>query len=353
MSETQNLKRQLIHEAIAENVAVIEGLRRQAPRPAAPPRSSRWRFTLLLLLLPLAPVLFLELRHQRADARLDDLAAERPAPGVASSVPEAEMTPREPTAVRSRWAEDPMPRDLHLPQRMDTSVLPLRVRHIVIDPGHGGEDHGTRSSGLTEKDLTLNIGLRLRDLLLGESYEVSMTRETDLNPSLRERVEIANEADADVFISIHINWIITRQVRGIETYFLGPTDDPELKELARLENRGSGYSLADQKRLIEGILINAHYERSLQLAARIQRSLYGSLRSVNPKLRNRGVKTAPFVVLVGTAMPAVLTEVSCLSNAEEAKLLARPLYREHIAEALFRGIRRYADDVNQTGEQGS
>ncbi|MCP4657886.1 MAG: N-acetylmuramoyl-L-alanine amidase [bacterium] len=351
MSETQNLKRQLIHEAVAENVAVIEGLRRQAPRPASP-RSSRWRFTLLLLLLPLAPVLFLELRHQRADARLDDLA-ESPALRLAESSPEAEMTPLEPAPVRSRWAEDPLPRDLRLPQRMDTSVLPLRVRHIVIDPGHGGQDHGTRSGGLTEKNLTLDIGLRLRDLLLAESFEVSMTRDADFNPSLRERVEIANEADADVFISIHINWIITRQVRGVETYFLGPTDDPELKELARLENRGSGYSLADQQRLIEGILINAHHERSLQLAGRIQRSLYGSLLSINPKLRNRGVKTAPFVVLVRTAMPAVLTEVSCLSNAEEAKLLARPLYREHIAEALFRGIHGYADDVNQTGEQGS
>lgn len=142
-------------------------------------------------------------------------------------------------------------------------------------------------------------------------------------------------------------------MRGVETYYLGPTDDPELTELARRENRQSGYSLTEMRPLLESIYTDVLQNQSRSFAQRIQRSLLSSLRRVNPDLRSRGIKTAPFVVLVSTEMPAILAEVSCLSNAEEAELLARPLYREHIAEALANGAERYADDVNQTQERGT
>ena len=123
--------------------------------------------------------------------------------------------------------------------------------------------------------------------------------------------------------------------------------------MARRENQDSGYSLADMRDLLESIYTGVRQDESRQLATGIQRSLYSSLLRQNPELKNRGVKTAPFVVLVATEMPAILAEVSCLSNQDEAQLLSRPLYREHIAEALYRGIRKYADEVNQSEAKGS
>ena len=154
-------------------------------------------------------------------------------------------------------------------------------------------------------------------------------------------------------ISIHINWLSTRQVRGIETYYLGPTEDPHLIALARKENQESGYALAEMRSILERLFTDFLQQQSHELADRIQRSLFTSLKRVNPELKNRGVKTAPFVVLVSTEMPAILAEVACLSNAEEVELLSRPLYRDHIADALARGIRGYADDLHQTEEKGS
>ncbi|MEO1370081.1 MAG: N-acetylmuramoyl-L-alanine amidase, partial [Acidobacteriota bacterium] len=229
----------------------------------------------------------------------------------------------------------------------------LGAAHVVLDPGHGGADTGTTGGGLSEKDMTLDIALRLRGELEEQGFEVFMTREDDSEISLRQRALQANSLRADLFVSIHINWIAQRSVSGLETYFLGGTDDPMLEALARKENRQSGYSLADMKGLLESIYTDVRQDESRQFASHVQRSLYRSLLRQNPQLRDRGVKTAPFVVLVATEMPAILAEVSCLSNEEEAKLLARPLYRQHIAEALSRGIRGYADEVHQSEAKGS
>lgn len=231
---------------------------------------------------------------------------------------------------------------------LDLDVIPLEVRRIVIDPGHGGEDGGTTGYGLEEKAMTLDIARRAKARLVEEGFEVYLTREEDRALSLRERAEVANQLRADLFVSIHINWIAQRSVRGLETYFLGTTDDPFLNELARRENRHSGYSVNDYKDLIESIYTGVRRDESRELAERVQHSLVRSLRSRNPGILDRGVKSAPFVVLTGTNMPAILAEVSCLSNEEEAKLLARPLYRDHIADALASGVRRYADAVNQS-----
>ncbi|MCB1054353.1 MAG: N-acetylmuramoyl-L-alanine amidase, partial [Acidobacteria bacterium] len=150
----------------------------------------------------------------------------------------------------------------------------------------------------------------------------------------------------DIFVSIHVNWIEQREIRGVETYFLGATDDPYLRAIAAAENKDSGYSLADFRSIMEGVYAGVRQDESRRLAQAVQRQLFASLKGVNPALRNRGVKTAPFVVLVSSEMPAVLVEVSCLSNDEEAALLTKPLYREYIARALSSGIRDYADSLS-------
>lgn len=343
MSETQELKRFVLRQTVAENLALIDGV--QVPRerdPSASRTAGRWRVAALLLAPALlaGSALFLWPRAHGEVAPAARPAGEAAAPGA----PRGEL--------RSRWATEPKLTGVP-PKAIDTSLLPLQVRRIVLDPGHGGEDVGTTNGRLREKDLTLDIARRLRDLLQAQAFEVSLTRDEDRALSLKERSDFANQESADLFMSIHINWIVTRAVRGVETYFLGPTDDPELASLARRENQDSGYALADQDSIIRGILLNAQHDRSHQLATKVQRSLYLSLRGVNPTLKDRGVKTAPFVVLVATDMPAILAEVSCLSNEEEAELLSRPLYRDHIAEALFEGVRGYADEVQRAEESAA
>ena len=333
MSQTSSLKRQLLRQAVAENLSIQRG---ELPRPRrAPARNWRW----LLALLPLLLVATLPFLRATPSAQADL----PPGPGGTTAALNA-MAPGA-RNVELRFQQTPRP--------IDSDVFPLEVRRIVIDPGHGGDDNGTVDHGLVEKNLTLDIADRLAALLRAESYEVLLTRQDDSYLSLRERAAIANRLHSDLFVSIHVNWMSQQRIRGVETYFLGATEDPELKELVRRENRESGYSLADMKMLLEGIYTGVRRDASRQLAGRVQRSLRASLRQVNPKLKDRGVKMAPFVVLVSTEMPAILAEVSCLSNREEARLLSRPLYRDHIAEALFRGIRGYADDVNQTEEKGS
>jgi len=227
---------------------------------------------------------------------------------------------------------------------VDASVFPLAVRRVVIDPGHGGDSNGTRAPlGLVEKELALEISQRLRRLLERDGFQVLMTRQDDRAVTLDQRAAVANEAGADIFVSIHLNWIENLGARGVETYYLGPTNDPYLTQLAAAENRDSGHSMADVRRLLDRIYAGVRQDNSRKLAEAVQASLFRSLGKVNPALQDRGVKAAPFIVLLDTEMPAILAEVSCLSNDEEARLLTKPLYRQYIAEALAAGIRSYAD----------
>ena len=240
------------------------------------------------------------------------------------------------------------------PRRLSQAVLPLTVKRIVLDPGHGGLQHGAISdSGVSEKEITLDIALRLRRLMEHAPFEVLLTRETDQTIPLEQRVAFANANRADLFVSIHVNWITRREIRPLETYYVGPTNDPAALRLAGLENRESGYALSDYRRLLERIYIDARRDESHTLARAINAELYRSLREVNPELANRGVKMAPFVVLVGTEMPAILVEVSCLSNEDDVGLLTKADYREKIAVALLRGIRSYANRLNGADRQGS
>jgi len=234
-----------------------------------------------------------------------------------------------------------------VPVRVSNDVFPLSVRRVVIDPGHGGGDHGTRTpSGLTEKELTLDIARRTGERLAAAGFQVELTRDTDRRVSLRDRALAANERRADLFVSIHVNWFEDgRANRGIETYYLGPSDDPFVTELASLENRESGYSIADVRRLLDSIYADLRQEQSRALAGAVQRRLVEAVRELTPEVADRGVKSAPFLVLVTTEMPAILAEVASLSNDEEARLLGDESYRDRIAVALCDGIRAYSDSV--------
>lgn len=225
-----------------------------------------------------------------------------------------------------------------------------RIETIVIDPGHGGEELGAEGKdGLYEKDIVLDIALRLKRLLQREKdLKTILTREKDANLSLDERTSIANQNHADLFISIHVNASKGKKVKGAETFFLSyEATDEEIRTLAALENNAIGIP---EKKLeggsIEMILWDMaqmqYLQESSELAETIQTELNALL-----GIRNRGVKQAPFRVLMGATMPAVLIEVGFLSNPEEEEKLKSGLYREDIARAIHRSVLSYRDLVEK------
>jgi len=243
-----------------------------------------------------------------------------------------------------------------LPQPIQLRVLALSVRRVIIDAGHGGGNLGTSSAdGIHEKDVTLDIAERVRRLTVQRGFEAIMTRTADETRSLRQRADTANGRRGDIFVSIHLNSLRPSSARGIETYYLGPGNGPELDAIAAAENRHSGYSLSDIRSLLEKIYTDAKRDESRRLAESVQRALVMDLRKMTPAITDRGVKTAPFVVLVATDMPAILAEVSCLSNADDARRLNTADYRQHIAEALVSGIQTFAyeSDVTATEKRGT
>lgn len=234
-------------------------------------------------------------------------------------------------------------------QRSLTRMLGLKISRIVIDPGHGGHDTGTIGPhGLMEKDLCLDVAMRLgREIekrLPGA--EVIYTRKDDTFVPLEERTEIANNAKADLFISIHANSSHDPDARGIETYYLNFATSPESMEVAARENANSQESLHDLQDLIRKIARNDKIEESKELAGDIQTSLTSRLQLVSHSERNRGVKKAPFVVLIGANMPSVLSEISFVSNPNDERLLRKPDQRQRIADGLYRGIALYLDSLN-------
>jgi N-acetylmuramoyl-L-alanine amidase len=213
----------------------------------------------------------------------------------------------------------------------------------MIDPGHGGSATGTIGKmGTKEKDITLDIAKRLRDRLKKYGkYNVLMTRERDVSLSLNDRIELATLGKADLFISIHVNYLPSRPINIIETYYFGPTSDSKILRLAERENSDSQYGLSDFKQIIEKIEDTLKFQESKSLAASIQKNLFLNIRKQDKDVKNFGVKRAPFVVLLGVDVPAVLTEVSCLSNREAEIELNSESHREDIAYYLEAGILDY------------
>ncbi|MHB8412442.1 MAG: N-acetylmuramoyl-L-alanine amidase [Candidatus Acidiferrales bacterium] len=230
-----------------------------------------------------------------------------------------------------------------------TRALGLKIDRIVIDPGHGGYDTGTIGPhGVLEKNVCLDVALRLGKLIHQKlpGAQVIYTRKTDVFVPLEERTAIANQADADLFISIHANSSHDEQARGIETYYLNFTSSPDALETASRENALSDASIHQLQGLIKKIARNDKIEESRELATDIQNSLTGKLRQVSTAERNRGVKKAPFVVLIGANMPSVLSEISFLSNPTDERMLERPAQRERIAQGIFRGVENYLSSLN-------
>jgi N-acetylmuramoyl-L-alanine amidase len=227
--------------------------------------------------------------------------------------------------------------------------LGLKINRIAIDPGHGGYDTGAMGPhGLLEKNLCLDVALRLGQLIEENiaNAEVVYTRKDDRHVSLEERTAIANGANADLFISIHANSSDDREARGVETYYLSLTTSQESMELATRENVLAQSSLHDLPELIQKITRNEKITESKQLAVDLQNALSQRLQLVSRRETNRGVKQAPFIVLTGAKMPAVLSEISFVSNASDESLLLNSSQRQRIAEGLYRGIAAYLDSLH-------
>ncbi|MCL4475586.1 MAG: N-acetylmuramoyl-L-alanine amidase [Nitrospirae bacterium] len=222
-------------------------------------------------------------------------------------------------------------------------VFGLAVKTIMIDPGHGGADSGTVGKlGTREKDITLDIAKRLKERLKKQGYSnVLLTREEDITLPLNKRVELANSGRADLFISIHLNYLPSKPINIIETYYFGPSSDAKTLKLAEQENAGSHYGLSDFKEIIEKIGETVKLQESRELAGSIQQHLFVNSLKQNGNVQDFGVKRAPFVVLLGVNVPAVLAEVSCLSNREEEVELNTESHRENIARYLEAGILHY------------
>ena len=234
-------------------------------------------------------------------------------------------------------------------QRSLTRELGLKISRIVIDPGHGGHDTGTIGPhGLMEKDLCLDIALRLGRMVEEKlpNAQVVYTRKDDTFIPLEDRTAIANNAKADLFISIHANSSHDHAARGIETYYLNFATSQESMEVATRENALSQSSIHDLQDLVKKIARNEKIEESKELANDVQDSLAHRMQVVTQNQRNRGVKKAPFVVLIGANMPSVLSEISFISNPADEKLLKRPDQRQRVAEGLYHGITSYLDSLN-------
>ncbi len=263
-----------------------------------------------------------------------------PAPALpADSVPER-------TPDKSR---EPLPAKISANgSRSLTRVLGLKLGRVVIDPGHGGHDIGTHgASGLMEKEVVLDVAKRLGALLedrLGS--EVVYTRSSDVFIPLEERTHIANDHKADLFLSIHANSSPYRSAAGVETYYLNFTTSKAALDLAARENASSERTVFDLQDVLQKIALKDKIDESREFATTLQKSLYNVSAKGNADAKNRGIKKAPFVVLIGASMPSVLAEIGFLTNSTEEAQLRKPEHREKIAEALYKGIASYADTLS-------
>ncbi|MFY9909923.1 MAG: N-acetylmuramoyl-L-alanine amidase [Candidatus Sulfotelmatobacter sp.] len=227
-------------------------------------------------------------------------------------------------------------------------ALGLKIGKIVIDPGHGGHDTGTIGpNGLEEKDLVLDVGRRLGKLLEARlGAEVVYTRKDDTFIPLETRTAIANQARADLFVSIHANSSHDPDARGVETYYLNFTSSRDALEVAARENAVSDTSIYELQDLVKKIALKEKIEESREFAWDVQESLHSGLAAKSPAIRDRGVKKAPFIVLIGANMPSILAEISFVSNPTDERRLSTAEYRQRIAESLYRGIAKYANGLS-------
>lgn len=227
--------------------------------------------------------------------------------------------------------------------------LGLGIQRIVIDPGHGGEDPGCiGKKGLQEKNIVLDVSRRLKKLLSqNNGIEVILTRESDIFVPLENRTVIANQKQADLYISIHANANRSKKRSGVETFFLNFSQDPSVNEIAARENATSTKNISEMKEIIKKIVQNSKIVESKDLAEKIQKNLVKYLSKKYKNVKNLGVKGGPFWVLIGGEMPSVLVEISHLSNLREEGMLKNPRYRQEIAQGIYQGILEYIHSLGK------
>ena len=233
-----------------------------------------------------------------------------------------------------------------------TRTLGLKIGRIVIDAGHGGHDTGTIGpTGLMEKDLCLDVALRLGKIIQQRlpGADVVFTRSDDTFIPLEERTHIANEAKADMFISIHANSSRDSDARGIETYYLNLKGSEEAMEVAARENATSDQGIHELQDLVKQIARTEKIGESKEFAEDVQDSLSKRVQKAVRVVKNRGVRKAPFVVLIGADMPSILTEISFLSNPADEKMLKQPEHRQRVAEGIYQGVASYLQSLNSMG----
>jgi len=298
-----------------------------------------------------------------APARIAALSKPARLPSFTAALPR-ELPPPVETALSTGMTGTPSPAALIVPaaprtvrqstpatrgDRSLTRALGLKLGRVVIDAGHGGNDVGTHGpSGYYEKDLTLDVAQRLGALISERmGSEVVYTRSDDTYVGLEERTRIANQRGADLFLSIHANSSPYRAAAGVETYVLNFTTSKTALQLAARENATSDRSIHELHSLLEKIALKDKIDESREFAAKLQTSLSVVSKSSTQGAKNRGIKSAPFVVLIGAEMPSVLAEIGFLTNSSEELLLRKPEYRQKIAEALYKGISAYADTLSR------
>ncbi len=268
---------------------------------------------------------------------------------LASTVPSSKIPTR-----KSKRRESGQPARAAVPtsdgQTSLVRALGLKIGRIVIDAGHGGHDSGTIGvDGLEEKDVVLDVALRLGKILHDRlGAEIIYTRSDDTFIPLETRTAIANKAQADLFLSIHANSSPDASARGVETYYLNFTSQADALQVAARENAVSDQSIYQLSDLVKKIALKDKIDESREFAFDVETGLYSGLQRGNAGLKNRGVKKAPFVVLIGANMPSILAEISFVTNPKDANQLRQPEYRQRVAESLYKGVARYAGGLSGT-----
>ncbi|MEK7850436.1 MAG: N-acetylmuramoyl-L-alanine amidase, partial [Deltaproteobacteria bacterium] len=247
----------------------------------------------------------------------------------------------------------PPPSEKTVPKPSLTQQFALGIKKIVIDPGHGGHDAGAIGyKGMKEKDVVLDIGKVLRDILAERlGVEVVMTRDTDVFIPLEERTAIANTVGADLFISVHANASRNKNAGGIETYFLNFAKDEDSMRLAAAENATTTKNMSDLQAILNDLMLNSKINESSKLARYVQGSMLDVMNGNGSKAKDRGVRQAPFYVLIGAQMPSILIETSFITNKEDARRLADQVFQKTIAKAIAGGIEKYSEVVKVASSQ--
>ena len=232
--------------------------------------------------------------------------------------------------------------------------LGLGIKRIVVDPGHGGKDWGAISCHrIAEKDITLTLAKALKEILEARiGCKVILTRTGDQFLTLEERTRIANDAKADLFISIHANAHVDRNLSGVETFYLNFAKDQESARVAALENAPSRKGMSDLKALLEKLIFSTKINESAALARQIQRNIVAKLRTKGDKVRDLGVKQAPFRVLLGAKMPAVLIETGFITNPEEEQRLNNRQFRQNLVRGISAGVESYIMESKTVAKAG-